>query len=184
MDFGLARNWWLLALRGVLAIAFGILAFFWPAMLLLAVVYIFAAYALLDGIFAVVAAISGHREIGQWWALWLEGFIGIAAGLLAFLWPGITELLLIFLIAYWSIATGIFEIVAAIRLRRHIRGEFALILGGILSILFGLALLFWPVAGLLAVAWLIGAYGIIFGVLMLALAWRVRSWHHLSSRGF
>jgi len=175
MEFSLARSWWVLALRGVLAILFGVLAFLWPGLWWLAVVYTFAAYALVDGAFALVAAVTGHGEAGPWWALVLEGLVGIAAGVIAFVWPGITEFALLYLIAGWCIATGVFEIAAAIRLRKHIRGEWLLALSGVVSIILGLALGLVPVAGLLAVAWWVGAYAVAFGVLLLVLAFRLRS---------
>jgi len=116
----------------------------------------------------------------NWWALVLRGLFavlfGIAAGIIAFAWPGITALALLFLISGWAVVTGVFEIVAAIRLRKEIRGEWLLALSGILSVLFGVALVINPAAGALAVVWLIGAYAITFGVLMIALGFRLRSW--------
>jgi len=176
MEFELARNWWAVALRGVLALVFGVLAFFWPGFVWLVVVTLFGAYALIDGVLAIVAAVTGRGQAGPWWALLLEGLVGIAAGVIAFAWPDITELALLYVIAAWSLATGIFEIVAAIRLRRYIQGEWALALGGVLSLLLGLALALVPLAGLVVVAWWIGAYAVAFGVLMLALAFQLRAW--------
>src|SRR5260370_16593557 len=99
MEFGLARIWWALALRGGLAILFGLLAFFWPGFLWLVVVYLFGAYALIDGVLALIAAVTGHGESGPWWALLLEGLVGIAVGILAFPWPGLTHFALLYLIA-------------------------------------------------------------------------------------
>jgi uncharacterized membrane protein HdeD (DUF308 family) len=174
MEFTLARNWWAVALRGVLAILFGVVAFLWPGLLWLAVVYTFAAYALLDGLIAITAALSGHGPAGRWWALLLEGLVGIVAGILTLIWPGITELALLYVIAGWSLATGVFEIIAALRLRRYIEGEWALALSGVLSIILGLALALVPLAGLVVVAWWIGAYAVAFGVLLLALSFRLR----------
>jgi uncharacterized membrane protein HdeD (DUF308 family) len=175
MEFALARNWWVLALRGVLAILFGMLAFFWPGLLWLVVVYTFGAYALLDGVLAIVAAVRGHRVFGRWWPLLLEGVVGIVVGIVAFAQPAIAELALLYVIAAWCFVTGVFQVVAAIQLRRYIRGEWALALSGVLSILLGLALGLVPVAGLLAVAWLIGAYSIVFGALLIALAFQLRA---------
>jgi uncharacterized membrane protein HdeD (DUF308 family) len=176
MEFGLAYNWWMLALRGVLAILFGLLAFFWPGLVWLVVVYTFAAYALVDGCLAILLAFAGHVRGARLWALLLEGVAGIVAGVLAFAWPGITELVMLFVIAGWLLATGVFEIVAAIQLRRYIEDEWVLALSGVLSVILGLALAVLPLEGLLAIAWWIGAYSIAFGVLLLALAFRLRTW--------
>src|SRR5947209_10631637 len=130
MEFGLARNWWVLALRGVLALLFGVLAFFWPGIAWLVVVYTFAAYALIDGTVAIVAAVTGHGEAGRWWALLLEGVVGLVAGVLAFAWPAITQVALLYLIAAWLFVTGLFEIVTAFALWRQIPGEWAMALAG------------------------------------------------------
>ena len=170
----LARNWWALALRGVVAILFGLAALVWPGLTLTALVLLFGADALVDGVFAVVAAIARAGRERHWWALLLEGLLGIAAGVVTLAWPGITGLVLLLFIAAWAIITGVVEIVAAIRLRREIEGEFLLGLGGALSVLFGLLLIVRPGAGALAVAWLIGIYAILFGALLLALAVRLR----------
>jgi uncharacterized membrane protein HdeD (DUF308 family) len=175
MELGLARNWWAIALRGVLAIVFGVLAFFWPGILWLTVVLIFAAYAFVDGCLAIYLAVTGHAQGGQWWALVFEGLIGIVAAVLTVAWPAITELAFLYVIAGWAVLTGVFEIVAAIRLRRYIRGEWILAVSGVLSILLGLALGLMPLAGLVALAWIIGAYAVAFGVLLVALAFRLRS---------
>jgi uncharacterized membrane protein HdeD (DUF308 family) len=174
MVFVLARNWWALALRGLFAILFGIAAFAWPGITLGALVLLYGAYALIDGVFAVAEAVVGRTEGLPWWALLLEGVAGIAVGVLTFAWPGITAIVLLYLIAAWAVVTGAFEIAAAIRLRREIRGEWLLALSGVLSIAFGVALVVNPGAGALAVIWLIGAYAIAFGALMLALAFRLR----------
>jgi uncharacterized membrane protein HdeD (DUF308 family) len=180
MESSLARIWWVLALRGALAILFGVLVILWPALAWVVVVASFAAFALIDGAFAIVAAFAGGQ--GRWWALLLEGVLGISAGVLTILWPGITQLVLLFFIAYWAIATGVFEIVAAIRLRKEIEGEWVLALSGVLSVLFGLALVILPGAGALAVAWLIAGYALAFGALMLAVAFRLRSFIRQGSR--
>jgi uncharacterized membrane protein HdeD (DUF308 family) len=172
----LARNWWALALRGLAAILFGILAFAWPAITLFVLVIFFGAYMLVDGIFAIVAAVRAAGEEARWWLLLVEGILGVVAGLVAFFWPGLTALALLYLIAAWAIVTGIMEIVGAIRLRQEMVGEWALILGGALSVLFGVLLVAIPVrAGLLSLTWLIGAYAVAFGVLLVILAFRVRN---------
>jgi uncharacterized membrane protein HdeD (DUF308 family) len=177
MEFGLARNWWVLALRGILAILFGILAILWPDITVGVLVFLFGAFALVNGIFAIVAVVTGAaaQEGRQWWALLVEGLLGIGAGAVTFLWPGITALALIYVIAFWAILAGVFEVMAAIRLRKQIEGEWVLALSGILSILFGGLLIVWPAEGIRAVIWLIGAYAIGFGLLLLALAFRLRS---------
>lgn len=172
----LARNWWALALRGLFAVIFGVLAFAWPGITLGALVLLYGAYALVDGVFAIVAAAAGRSQGTPWWALVLEGVAGIAVGIMTFAWPGITALVLLYLIAAWAILTGVLEIAAAVRLRREIRGEWLLALSGVMSITFGVALVAFPGAGALAVIWLIGAYAIAFGVLMIVLAFRLRSW--------
>jgi uncharacterized membrane protein HdeD (DUF308 family) len=175
MEYELTRSWWALALRGVFAILFGILAFVWPGLTVEVLVLLWGAYALVDGVFALAAVAAGYGRAGQWWALLLEGFVGIVVGLLTFVWPGITAVALVYVIASWAIATGIFEIVAAIRLRKYIRGEWLLALSGILSVLLGLGLFIAPGAGALVLVLWIGAYAIVFGVLLLALAFQLRS---------
>jgi uncharacterized membrane protein HdeD (DUF308 family) len=169
----LSRNWWMLALRGLCAVVFGILAFAKPGITLSALVLVFGAYALVDGILAIVAAIS-RRGGAPWWALVLEGVAGIGAAAFAFLTPGITALALLFLIASWAIITGVLEVVAAIALRKQLRGEWLLVLSGLASILFGVLLVARPGAGALAVLWLIGGYAIVFGVLLIALGFRLK----------
>jgi uncharacterized membrane protein HdeD (DUF308 family) len=177
----LARYWWAIALRGLAAIIFGILAFAVPGMTLAVLVLLFGAYALVDGILELIAAFRGethHRG-----ALAVEGVVSILAGIATFAWPGLTALVLLYIIAFWAIVTGILEIVAAIRLRRVISNELGLIVGGVLSILFGIVLVAAPGTGALAVVFLIGAYAIVFGIAMLALAWRLRQHHEAQTGG-
>jgi uncharacterized membrane protein HdeD (DUF308 family) len=169
----LARHWWLVALRGLAAVLFGILAFAQPQMTLTLLVLLFGAYALVDGVLGLIAAFRGDAD--HRWAMAAEGIVSVLAGLAAFLWPGVTALVLLYIIAFWAILTGALEILAAVRLRRVIHNEWALILSGALSILFGIVLVAAPGAGALAVVWLIGAYAIVFGITLLALAWRLRS---------
>lgn len=170
----LARNWWAIALRGVLAIIFGILAFVWPAITLFVLVYIFGAYALLDGIFAIIAAVRAAERHTRWAALLIEGIISLAAGVIAFVMPIATLLAGAYLIAAWALLTGVLEIIAAVRLRRHMEGEWMLALTGVASIILGIVLAAFPLTGMLAFAWLVGAYAVIFGVLLLALGLRLR----------
>lgn len=173
----LARNWWALALRGFFDVLFGIAAFVIPGITLVALVFLYGAFAMVDGIFALTAVLLGRTQGGRpWWSLLLEGIFGIAVGILTFAWPGITALALLYLIAAWALVTGILEITAAIRLRKEIEGEWLLALAGILSVLFALMLVANPGAGALAVVWIIGAYAIAFGVLLMMLGFRLRSW--------
>ncbi len=171
----LSRNWWVLLLRGIIAIVFGVLVWLQPGISITALVLVFGVYALMDGILGVWTAFAGRKEHNDWWVLLLWGLIGVGVGIFTFIAPGLTALALLFYIAIWAIITGVLEIVAAIRLRKEIRGEWLLILGGIASVLFGLFLIIQPAAGALALLWLIGTYGIIFGVLLVILAFRARS---------
>src|SRR6267154_137095 len=133
-------SWWAIALRGLAAILFGILAFVWPQITLTVLVFLFGAYALVDGAFAIIAGVKSHGEYKRWWVLLIEGILSVIAGVLAFMLPGITALILLMLIAAWSIVTGVFEIAAAIQMRKYITGEWMLVLAGIASLLFGIAL--------------------------------------------
>ena len=170
----LAHNWWMLALRGLVAIIFGVLAFVLPGMTLLTLVFLFGAYAIVNGVLALVHAFSAPKGYPRFGALIFTGIISIAAGVLAFVWPGITALSLVLLIAAWAIVNGVFEIATAIRLRRVIEHEWLLALAGILSVLLGIVILLQPGVGALALVWWIGGFAIAFGVLLVALAFRVR----------
>lgn len=165
----IAGNWWMLALRGLAAVLFAIAAFAWPGLTLFALVILFGAFALVDGIVTSVAALRS-----RWWGLLVVGLVGIAAGVATLFWPGVTALALLGVIAAWSIVRGIFEIVAAIRLRKEMTNERLLILSGVISIAFGALIALFPGAGALSVVWVIGAYSLIVGVLLLVLAFRLR----------
>ena len=167
-------HWWALALRGVIAILFGLAALLRPGIALEALILLFGAYVLVDGVFSIVGVFGGTRAGTPRWLLLLEGVVSILAGLIAFIFPGLTALALLYLIAAWAIITGGVQIGTAIRLRREIQGEWALILGGIASVLFGLILAVLPAVGILSLVWLIGAYAVAFGVLLLITAFRVR----------
>ena len=169
----LARNWWALVIRGIVAILFGLLALVLPGLSLTALILLFGAYAIVDGIFALVAAVMGGGMRSRW-GLLLEGIIDLAAGVVAFVWPGLTALALLYLISFWAIVTGVLEIGAAVRLRREIANEWALGIAGVLSILFGLIAIVFPGAGALSVIWLIGVYAIIFGIAFIVLGLRLR----------
>jgi uncharacterized membrane protein HdeD (DUF308 family) len=179
----LTRNWWALAIRGLLAIVFGILAFALPSATLAALVLLFGAYAIADGVFAIIAAVKASGGARRWWWLVLEGILSIGVGVLTFVMPEITALFLLYLIAFWAILTGVFEIAIAIRLRKEITGEWLMALGGIASVLFGALLVLFPGAGALAVIWWIGAYAIVFGALLLALAFKLRNWERAFTHG-
>jgi uncharacterized membrane protein HdeD (DUF308 family) len=168
-------SWWALVLRGLAAIAFGILAFVWPALTLTALIFLWGAYALVDGAFSIAAGIKSYGENKRWWLLLVGGILSLAAGVLAFILPGITALVLLMMIAAWAIVTGAFQIGAAIQLRKYIKGEWLLALAGIASVMFGMALLFNPNVGALAVVWLIGVYAVGFGILLVALGLRLHS---------
>jgi len=170
----LTRNWWALALRGLAGIIFGIITFAWPGISLAALVLLFGAYALTDGIFAIAAAVSGSGRKNKWWALLIGGVLSIIAGIVAFVVPGVTALVLLYLIAGWAIAVGILAIITAITLRREIKGEWMMILFGILAVAFGISLAIYPAAGALAVVLWIGAYVLVTGALLLGLAIRLR----------
>jgi uncharacterized membrane protein HdeD (DUF308 family) len=171
----LSRYWWTLALRGISGIIFGILAFVWPGITLVTLVIFFGAYALVDGIFAIVGAIRGWGKRDDHWLLLLEGLLGVGIGILTFRTPGSTATVLLMFIAAWALATGVLEIVGAIRLRKEIKGEFWLILSGIASIVFALVLMIFPAAGALSLLWLISIYAIVFGVLLIAGGLKLRS---------
>lgn len=171
----LARNWWALLIRGIAAIVFGIAAFVWPGLAGFALVVLFGAYAFVDGIFALVSAIRAAESHQRWWPLALEGIVGIVIAAVVFFDWQIAATALYFTIAAWAVVTGIFEIVAAIELRKAIAGEWLLALGGVLSILFGVLMVVFPAAGVLSVIWLIAFYALLFGAAMIALSLRLRA---------
>jgi len=172
----LAQNWWALVIRGVAGVLFGLGALVWPPAAVAALVLLFGAYALVDGIFNIVAAVRAPREGRRWGWLMFSGVIGIATGLITFFFPGITALALVVLVASWSLVTGAAEIVAAIRLRKQIRHEWLWILSGLLSVAFGVLLLVLPAAGAVALAVWIGAYMLVFGALLIGFGLRLRKW--------
>ena len=173
----LAENWWLLLLRGLAAIAFGVIAFLWPGITLLSLTYLWGAYALADGVLSLWAAVTGKGDdtSSRWW-LALSGVVSILAAAVAFFWPGITALVLLMFIAGWAIAIGVLEIYGAIQLRKVVENEWWLILSGLLSIVFGVVMFAWPGAGALAVIWTIAWYAIFFGCLLVGLAFRLKKY--------
>jgi uncharacterized membrane protein HdeD (DUF308 family) len=169
----LTRNWWLILLRGVAAILFGVLAFLWPAITLVTLALLTGAYALTDGILALAAAFRGGGPgMSRGWLIFI-GILGIIGGIGAFIFPGFTAFALVIFIGSWSIVRGIFEIVGAIQLRKEIKGEWLLILTGILSVVFGFFVWLLPGLGALAIVWTVAAYSIVYGVLLISLAFRV-----------
>jgi uncharacterized membrane protein HdeD (DUF308 family) len=172
---GLSRNWWVVLVRGIVGILFGILTFFAPGITLAALVLVFGAYAFVDGVLTLVSAIRRRSTTDRWWILVLEGIAGILVGIATLFVPGITALVLLYLIAAWALVTGILELAAAIRLRKVITNEWLLALGGIVSILLGVLLIVAPGAGALAVVIWIGAYAFVFGALLVGLSLRLRA---------
>ena len=170
----LSRSWWMLLLRGLVAIGFGILTWRQPGISLAAMVLLFGAFSLADGVLGVWTAIAGRKDHEHWGLLLLGGLVGIGIGVLTFMAPALTALALLFYIAIWAIATGLLQIAAAIRLRKEIQGEWLLILGGLASVVFGGLLISRPDAGALAVLWLIAAYAVAFGLILVMLAFKVR----------
>lgn len=169
----LGRHWWVLLLRGLIAMVFGALTFMWPAVTLGWLVLVFGAFAFIDGALSLWTAFT-DREHENRWLLLLGGLVGVGAGIITFARPGITALALLVYVAVWAIVTGVTQIVAAIRLRKHIEGELFLGLAGLASIAFGTILIMRPDVGALAVVWIIGSYAIIFGVLLAALSFKLR----------
>lgn len=167
-----AGNWWVLLLRGIAAVLFGLAALLWPGLTLYVLVIFFGAYVLVDGVFAIAAGIRGSG--GRAWLLLAEGVLGVLAGLVALFWPGISALVLLYVIAAWAIFTGILKMVMAISLRREIENEWLMILSGVLSVVFGVVLGALPGVGLLSLVWLVGIYALIFGVALIVLGFRVR----------
>jgi uncharacterized membrane protein HdeD (DUF308 family) len=179
----LAMNWWSLLIRGILAIVIGLVAVSFPGITLGALVILFGAYALLDGTMAIVGAVRASRSHERWGWLLFEGIAGIVAAAVTIGWPAITALTLVYLVGAWALVTGVLEIATAIQLRRHIPGEWLLVLSGALSIIFGIFVIAVPVAGALTVALSVGVYTIFFGVLMISLSIRLKGRHADTSSG-
>jgi uncharacterized membrane protein HdeD (DUF308 family) len=164
-----------LLIRGIAGIAIGILAVAWPGMTIAVLVGIFGIYAIIDGITNLFVGFSGSRAGGRSWAHVAQGVVGIGAGILTFAWPGITALALVWFIAAWAIVTGALEIAAAVRLRKVIKGEWLLALSGALSMAFGLLVFAFPAAGAVSIAFVLGAYAVAGGVVLVMLGIRLRS---------
>jgi len=169
----IANYWWTFLIRGIAAIAFGLIALVWPGMTLTVLIVVFGIYVIFEGILSIVAAFN-NRWVKSWWVLALEGLASIAMGCIAFIWPGLTAIVLLIFIAAWAIFTGLLEIYAAVQLRKEMQGEWVLVLVGAASILIGLLLIMNPGSGALAVVWLIGIYALIFGGLLTFLGLKFR----------
>jgi uncharacterized membrane protein HdeD (DUF308 family) len=182
MVLDLSRNWWVLLMRGILAVVFGITALINPALTLAVLVLYIGAWYLVDGIFSVITSLTAPKGYRGWLWLLVSGVIGVIIGLITFFMPGVTAVVLLYYVIAWLVVTGVMQVIAGIRLRKEISGEFFLITGGLLSVLFGLYLLMNPGAGALAVIWLIGAYAILFGVIMVITAFQLRRWRGKGDR--
>ena len=182
MEDLISRTWWVLALQGACALAFGILALLWPDITLLWLVALFAAYALIAGVMTVVGVVRNRRREEYWWLLLLLGLSSIAAGVIAVLHPDLTALVLVLLIGANALVNGVLHIALAIQLRKVIRGEWLMVAAGIVSIVFGILVFLFPGAGALALVWLISAYAILIGILLLAVALRARALAKASGR--
>ncbi len=170
----LAENWWLLLLRGLAAIAFGVIAFLWPGITLVALTYLFGIYAIVDGVAAIWAAFKLPGEAGPRWWLGLSGAVSILAGIVAFVYTGITALVLLVFIAVWAIIIGVLQLYAAIQLWKVIDNDWWLILSGLLSIAFGAVLIAWPSTGALALIWTIAWFAVFFGCMFIGLAFELK----------
>jgi uncharacterized membrane protein HdeD (DUF308 family) len=174
----LTRSWRALALRGVAAITFGVVAWLWPGITLSTLIILFGAYALVDGVFSIFSLLTTRDRPTRWPWFLLQGVLSILVGIGAIVWPDLTALALLYVIAAWAIVTGVMQIAAAIELRREIQGEFWLGLGGLAAVIFGILAFIFPGDGALALTWLIGTYAIIFGIAELLLAFELRGRAH------
>ena len=180
MSDALARNWWAVALRGLVAILFAIVTFAWPGVTMLSLVFVFAAYALVDGVFAIVAAVRSARQHERWGLLVLEGIVDLLAAAIAVAWPGLTILTFVLVVAAWALITGALMMIAAFRLNLD-HGRWWLVLGGLVSILYGVLLVIAPMVGAVVLTWWLGAYALVFGVLLLICAYRLRHMHEVGT---
>lgn len=170
----LAKNWWAIGIRGALGILFGLIALFLPGATMLSLVLVFAAYAFADGVFGIVSAVRAARAHERWGYLLLEGLVNIAVAAVAVLWPGITVVAFVFLVAFWAILTGVLELAAAFRLEL-IDGRGWLIFGGVVSVLYGALLIVTPMIGAVVLTWWLGAYALVFGVTLVVLAFKLHA---------
>jgi uncharacterized membrane protein HdeD (DUF308 family) len=174
MSDALAQGWWAVGLRGLFGIAFGLICLALPGVAILSLVLLFAAYMLVDGVFAIVSAVQRWQHGDQWGLLILEGVVDIAAGVIAFLWPGLTALVFVYIVAFWAMLSGFLMLAAAFSLKMD-HGRWWLALGGIASVIFGIVLLIVPLVGALVLTFWLGAYAVVFGVLLLILSFKLHS---------
>jgi uncharacterized membrane protein HdeD (DUF308 family) len=178
----LSDNWWVVLLRGIAAVLFGCIAFFWPGLTLAALVILFGAYSLIDGVLALAAAFRHQVPAPRWWLV-LSGLLGLAAGIATFAYPGLTAVVLLVFVAISFLIRGVLDIIGAIQLRKEIQNEWLLILSGLVYGLFGFVMLTRPAAGALAYIWMIATAAVIFGVLLIGLSFRLRHHHDLGAPG-
>lgn len=169
----LTRNWWVLVMRGVVALLFGVLAFMYPAVAIGAVIGLFGLYAIVDGVLAIIAAVKLGAQCAPWVLTLLSGCVGILLGLIVFLYPGLPAVALLVIIAIWGVLRGLLDIAAAVQLRKLIANEWLLGLGGLISIVFAGVLMYVPFASGQAFIWLLAAYALVYGALQLGFAHRV-----------
>jgi uncharacterized membrane protein HdeD (DUF308 family) len=170
----LVRNWWLFTLRGVLGIIFGLIALIFPGATMLSLVIVFSAYMLVDGVVGIISAVRAARQRDRWGLLAFEGLLDIAVGIAAFLWPGLTVLAFVLLVAAWAIVTGGLMAAAGFRLNID-HGRWWLVLGGLISLAYGALLIATPIIGAVVLTWWIGAYAIAFGISLIIFSFRLRS---------
>jgi uncharacterized membrane protein HdeD (DUF308 family) len=174
----LVQNWWLFTLRGVLGIIFGILALIFPGPTILSLVLLFSAYMLVDGIFGIISAVRAiRRKEDRWGLLIFEGLLDIATGVVAFLWPGLTVVAFVWLIAAWAIVSGGLMTAAGFRLNIE-HGRWWLALGGLLSLAYGVLVIITPLIGAVVLTWWLGAYALVFGVALVIFSLKLRSRQH------
>jgi len=169
-----ARNWWVYIIRGLLALIFGLYAWFMPGMAMMVLLMFFGIFVLMEGIFSIIGAIAGRKYSEVWWLILLEGIAGVALGLLTLIRPEFVASVIVIFIALWAIWGGLFRIIAAVRLRKELDGEWLLIFGGVVSILFGLMLFKHTGAGIVAISWLIAFFASMFGMLLISFGIKAR----------
>lgn len=174
----LADHWWILVLRGALAILFGIAAWIWPGLTLTTLIILVGAWLLVDGVFEIVSAIANRDRVNSVWSFVIAGVINVIAGLVVLAWPGLSAIAMMYLIGAWAVFTGVLEIVVAIQVRRQIDNEWAIGLAGLISVVFGLVVMIFPGDGAVALVWVIGIYAILFGIAFIAGGIRLRSWRN------
>ncbi len=175
MYFDVRQNWWLLVIRGVAALIFGALALAWPEAVVEVLVMIFGAFFLVDGLLLSIYAFRNRMNMGPWFGLLITGLVGVAAGAVALLWPGVTAVAFVLLFAIWAIVSGLLQTMIAMPMRRHLNGGWLWVLAGMLTLVVGLIVFFWPRVGLIALTWLIGIYAILYGLFNVWLGMSVKT---------